>query len=99
MDSVSGSIYAIKDEICAGTPTSVQILDVLDLVDDCSDDAFTHYHLPFGVGCQVSFPWKELVQACRAIVLSICEGVESIPGKAVERPFWSDSVVCLTNRW
>ena len=44
-------------------------------------------------------PWKELVQACRAIVVSSCEGLESIPGQAVERSFWSDSVLCITNRW
>jgi len=42
MDSVSGSIYAIKDEVCAGTPAAVRILDVLELVDDCTGDAWTH---------------------------------------------------------
>ena len=75
MDSVSGSIYAMKDEVYVGTPTAVRILDILEPVDDCTGDAWTHYRLSFGMECQVSFPRKAVVQAHRAMIGSSCEAV------------------------
>ena len=100
METKSGAIYAVQDEVYAGTPTAVRILDVLDLVDDCSADARPHHPRSIVLECHVSFPWKEIIQAFRAFVVggSICEVVESIPGQAMERSFWYDGVLCLANR-